>query len=1012
MKPERFPPARMGVFHLLTIIIVAVNLLGSSAVVSAQIPTPTPEETPQQPIDEQLRASDELPAWSLEYVLAQPDDQSDLAGRALNAREQLEEMLFSKQLDQRGVTYRVDEPAPEDFKVSLNGQSSLDSLRGLLFGELAPELDFLGGVIVIEITGAALDAQEIPVWLESRPATGYSWALDQAGSTMVEQASLSTVTPRTEIAGAAALAHLTLRTTGAGESIVRLVYRRPWLPDEPPVRVIRLQYTTLPGQIDLSSPVPLAQPEAPVLDAPAVVEPMAALPASFDWRAQGKVTPIRDQGSCGSCWAFGTVGAMESAMLVQGGTAADLSEQYLVSCNKIGYDCDGGWWAHDYHVSTPGKNQSDSGAVLETTKPYTASNGTCSAAYNHPYKAISWGYVSGSLSVMPSVDQIKNAIYTYGGVVASVCSGNAWGGYTGGVFSTEERLQCKGNGQVNHAILLVGWNDANQTWILKNSWGSWWGDQGYMYIKYGTSKVGYGASYVTYTSPEAPSNDAIAAAEDVGTHHGGPVNYTDSALTSVATVEPTDPVFPYTSNPRKGANTVWYRFTPVSNGTLTINTSGSSYDTILGVWTGQPDALVLVKWNDNNGSSKQSRVSFTTGKGVPYYIEVAAANGGGQMKLNLTYTPAAPANNSINSAVVIPYAGDTQPGSYTSVLDVYQTSVVSSDPVFPDGRGRGYRTVWYKFSPKVNGTLTLSTAGSNYATLLGAWRKTSTFRLLGMSDNGNLQIQVVGGMVYYVEIASISASGPSALNLRADFAPVTAVGVGKFDNLNSNIYRIGVWTETGALSTSSTISDAVGLTFTGQRVTVQFSRQPGAGVLGIYIDGKSAASIKQSATTAQEQLQWSSAVLAAGTHTLSLIHSSGGVVNFDSVQVHAAASSAAAGSYDDDRHDVIFYRGIWQADTNVNGAFNGTQMRSLGSGQKATLTFNGSGLTLRYARLPGAGTLKVYVDGVLLGSINQAAAVPAYQMTWTSKVLANKQHTLTLQHAAGAQVNIDAIEIR
>lgn len=1016
MKPERYLPTRAWVLHLFTIAVVSISLLAAPMAAGAQTPPPTPEETPQNSINEQPEAvtpaaGEETPLWSLEYTLPLTTEQQNTLGGQQDARAQLEDMLFSKQLAQRGVSYQVGESSPEAFRVSMSGQSSLDALRGLLFGELGPELDFLGGAIVLEISGAVLEGQEIPVLLESRPATGYGWALDAGSSILVDDLSGQVVTSRVEVPGAPALAQINLRASGEGQSVVRLIYRRAWLPDEQPTRVVRVQFANLPAQIDLSSPLPVVQSDAPQFGAPAVVEPLAALPASFDWRTQGKVTAVRDQGSCGSCWAFGTVGAMESAMLVQGGTSADLSEQYLVSCNNDNYGCGGGWWGHDYHVSRRGKNQNDSGAVLESAKPYTATNGTCSVSYDHPYKAVSWGYVSGSLSVMPSTEQIKNAIYTYGGVSASVCSGNAWNSYRGGVFATEERSQCSGNGQINHAIVLVGWNDANQTWILKNSWGTWWGDSGYMYIKYGTSKVGYGASYVTYTSPEAPSNDAISAAANVA-HSGGPVNYSDSVFTSGASNETTDPTFPFTSNPRKGSSTVWYRFTPYSTGTLTVDTTGSAYDTILGVWSGQPGALQLVKWNDNNGTSKQSRVSFTTGKGVPYYIEVAGASGGGQMNLRMVYSPASLPNNDISYAALIPFAGSSQPTSFTSTADVFKASVVTGDPIFPDGRGRGYRTVWYKFAPKVNGSLSVSSAGSNFATLLGVWRKTTSFRLLSMSDNGNLQIPLVGGVVYYVEVASVPASGPSGLTLAVDFTPAAAAGVGEYDNLNGSVYRIGTWSEAGALSTSNTISDAVGLTFTGQRVTVQFSRRPNAGVLGIFIDGKSVASINQNAAAAQDQLQWTSAGLAAGTHTLGLVHNSGGVVNFDSIQVHAAPAAAGVGTYDDDRPDVIAYRGIWQAQTGITGPQSGTLTRSLVSGQKATMTFNGSGLTLRYARLPGSGSLKVYVDGVLLGTINQSGAAAEYQVTWTSKTLANKLHTLTLQHASGTQVNIDAIEIK
>jgi hypothetical protein len=98
---------------------------------------------------------------------------------------------------------------------------------------------------------------------------------------------------------------------------------------------------------------------------------------------------------------------------------------------------------------------------------------------------------------MPTVDQIKSAIYTYGPVTAGVCAGSAWDDYSGGVFSTNETSQCDGG--TNHQIILVGWDDnsGNGYWILRNSWGAGWGINGYMYITYNTSRVGEGTSWVT-----------------------------------------------------------------------------------------------------------------------------------------------------------------------------------------------------------------------------------------------------------------------------------------------------------------------------------------------------------------------------------------------------------------------------------------------------------------------------------------------------------------------------------
>jgi len=201
----------------------------------------------------------------------------------------------------------------------------------------------------------------------------------------------------------------------------------------------------------------------------------ATLPAAYT----GVYTPVKDQGSCGSCWAFGTLGAMEAAYKKKYGTTLDLSEQYLVSCNTLGYGCDGGWFAFAMCKSP--------GAILESCFPYKAVDAPCSYCSNPTrYYLPSYGSVSTTTS------KIKQAIYTYGSVAAAVYVNSYFQAYKSGVFSG-----C-GTGSVNHAIVLCGWDDAKGAWLLKNSWGTGWGLSGFMWIKYGCSRVGYGATRCSF----------------------------------------------------------------------------------------------------------------------------------------------------------------------------------------------------------------------------------------------------------------------------------------------------------------------------------------------------------------------------------------------------------------------------------------------------------------------------------------------------------------------------------
>jgi len=221
---------------------------------------------------------------------------------------------------------------------------------------------------------------------------------------------------------------------------------------------------------------------------------VAAPPEPFNWCDEGACPPIRNQGPCGSCWAFATVGPLESNILIEGGEAADLSEQYLVSCTAAG-NCGGGWWAHDYHMAEypPG---SEGGAVPEDEFPYVAWNAPCGGPYSHPWKIESWSYVNPYYNV-PPVDEIKQAIIDYGPVTVAIYVGSEFQAYGSDIFNTNQ------NGTVNHGVVLVGWDDnqgSNGIWILRNSWGTGWGEGGYMRIEYGTSQVGYSANYIVYST--------------------------------------------------------------------------------------------------------------------------------------------------------------------------------------------------------------------------------------------------------------------------------------------------------------------------------------------------------------------------------------------------------------------------------------------------------------------------------------------------------------------------------
>jgi cathepsin L len=226
--------------------------------------------------------------------------------------------------------------------------------------------------------------------------------------------------------------------------------------------------------------------------------------SAFNWVTQGKITPVRNQGGCGSCWVFGTMAAFESSWAIRNHTMIDTSEQDVLSCSSThpagngSGSCSGGWmdWVTRTLVFQ--------GTGTEASKPYTATNGTCTVI-PRPYFASAWGFVAGT--GLPTVAQLKAALVAHGALSVAVYATSAFQAYHSGVFNQNAA------GNVNHCVAIVGWDDAmgGGSWLIKNSWGTGWGQSGYMWIKYGTSGIGTHAVWVDARAiPAPPQEDCIS----------------------------------------------------------------------------------------------------------------------------------------------------------------------------------------------------------------------------------------------------------------------------------------------------------------------------------------------------------------------------------------------------------------------------------------------------------------------------------------------------------------------
>ena len=431
----------------------------------------------------------------------------------------------------------------------------------------------------------------------------------------------------------------------------------------------------------------------------AAIEPLG-LPAAFDWRSSpgySAVTPVKNQASCGSCWAFGNMGAIESnyKKLTAGHPTLDLSENNMIDIRDAGANkychwpwlwtrCAGGntWTATSYLtglIKKTATSQYQKGALLEASDPYNSTAGyanpKCSAAGRpSPSRRI-----NGTRWISNSTTTMKNAVYTKGPITTAYYAESPGGAHW---YSSNTIYHYPAfGGSTNHEVLIIGWDDnkawptggGKGAWLIKNSWGNFNSMGGYFWLTYGSAKVGSDGMYYTSTRPYSAKEQLYMEDQPGWITQVGCGGLTAYGLT----------VFAPVNTGEKLTHVEFYN--PWANRTHTIKVWGTVTSTATSATVSTLKATKSAPCQEPGYYTVALTTPITLTKGKKYAVEIlfnSPSSSGGY--------PIPVAAYKVYTGLIGPFAGQGNATGYARCgsSGAFQRVILSGDTMVPDIRAR------------------------------------------------------------------------------------------------------------------------------------------------------------------------------------------------------------------------------------------------------------------------------------------------------------------------------------